>query len=308
MEAPVPASALIHSATLVSAGIYLFGRIPCYMLDTFFINYIALVGSFTAFYGGLIAAYQTDLKRILAYSTISHCGLLFFILTLDNYYNLFLYLHLHGWFKSFSFMCAGNIIGSSNNYQDYRRMGGSNSSLRYEQIMLTLAVINLGSLPFLVGFFNKHFLLVLFQNLNIYVVPSIFVLLASFTGIYYSTKLLHGVFYSSDKRNILLRKGNNVLFTSSPMFNNSTGSQFYNIFTLTNLLLVLSLTSLSILLFAPVTNIYTSVFSNYYQDVTSLVYINVYTLLLILAFYFNSRLSLLISIFLITLKLLYLCL
>lgn len=96
MEAPVPASALIHSATLVSAGIYLFGRVPSYILDDFFYSYISIFSSFTAFYGGIIAAYQTDLKRVLAYSTISHCGFLFFILTLDNYYNLFIYLHLHG--------------------------------------------------------------------------------------------------------------------------------------------------------------------------------------------------------------------
>jgi len=77
MEAPVPASALIHSATLVSAGIYIFLRFsPLFESNLRFILAIKLVGVITAFYGGFVAMYQTDVKKILAYSTISHCGFL----------------------------------------------------------------------------------------------------------------------------------------------------------------------------------------------------------------------------------------
>lgn len=306
MEAPVPASALIHSATLVSAGIYLFGRVPSYLIDPFMLNYVMFFSSFTAFYGGVVAAYQTDLKRILAYSTISHCGFLFFILTLDNYYNLMLYLHLHGWFKSLSFMCAGNIIGSSNNYQDYRRMGGVNSGVRLEQLILSLSVLNLGSLPFLLGFFSKHYLLVLFNNGSLLALPSVFILSASVTGIFYSIKLLHGVFYSCDKRNAGLRLNNSVLFSNRGSFTSSTGSQILSLVSLVNLSLILSLTAFLFLVGTSNLN-QVSVFTDYYSNPTGLVYTNLYILIFLNAFYYKTSRVLVALAFLVFAKLLYLC-
>jgi NADH-quinone oxidoreductase subunit L len=125
MEAPVPASALIHSATLVSAGVFLLLRLtPLFELSHYAYVVIPFVGSFTAFFGGLCAAYQSDIKRILAYSTISHCG--FLMVCFSTYVPEFtiLYLYIHGFFKASVFLCAGNIIRFSRNYQDFRRMGG----------------------------------------------------------------------------------------------------------------------------------------------------------------------------------------
>jgi NADH:ubiquinone oxidoreductase subunit 5 (subunit L)/multisubunit Na+/H+ antiporter MnhA subunit len=124
MEAPVPASALIHSATLVSAGIFLILRLyPLFECSSIFYLLTPCVGVFTAFFGGLVAFYQNDLKRILAYSTISHCGFLMFLVTLGNVEFILLYLYVHGFFKAIAFLAAGNIIRFSKNYQDVRRMG-----------------------------------------------------------------------------------------------------------------------------------------------------------------------------------------
>lgn len=124
MEAPVPASALIHSATLVSAGIFLGLRLqPLFELSVYFHTVVPLLASFTAFIGGFGAFFQTDLKRVLAYSTISHCGFLFFLTCFNCVEYTLIYLYVHGFFKASSFLCVGNIIRFSKNYQDVRRMG-----------------------------------------------------------------------------------------------------------------------------------------------------------------------------------------
>ena len=111
MEAPVPASSLIHSATLVSAGIFIFLRFnSLFELSIIYYYIVPLVGSLTALYGGACAAFQTDLKKILAYSTISHCGFLVVLCYCKIVEYTILYLYVHGFFKAAVFMCVGNII------------------------------------------------------------------------------------------------------------------------------------------------------------------------------------------------------
>lgn len=160
MEAPVPASALIHSATLVSAGIYLLLRFNSVLLVSgFSYTLIAMVSSFTAFYGAIIAAFQTDVKKILAYSTISHCGMLVFSTLMNSPYITLFYLFAHGFFKSINFMCVGNFIQYSNNYQDTSRMGRYFSSFRFEFFFFCVTLFNLSSAPMFFCFFSKHWLL-----------------------------------------------------------------------------------------------------------------------------------------------------
>jgi NADH-quinone oxidoreductase subunit L len=103
MEAPVPASALIHSATLVSAGIYLLLRFSTIVLLNDLSFLLVIIGSITALYGGIVSAAQTDMKKLLAYSTISHCGFLFLSIGLENYIATIIYLFLHGLFKAMTF-------------------------------------------------------------------------------------------------------------------------------------------------------------------------------------------------------------
>jgi NADH:ubiquinone oxidoreductase subunit 5 (subunit L)/multisubunit Na+/H+ antiporter MnhA subunit len=124
MEAPVPASALIHSATLVSAGVFLLLRLsPMFEYSIYSYYVVPIVGSFTAFFGGLCSIYQSDIKKILAYSTISHCGFLMVCYSTYIPEYTILYLYIHGFFKAAVFLCVGNIIRFSRNYQDFRRMG-----------------------------------------------------------------------------------------------------------------------------------------------------------------------------------------
>lgn len=157
MEAPVPASALIHSATLVSAGIYLLLKFQPLFIHTNLMETIFFIGSFTACYGGVVAASQTDMKKLLAYSTISHCGFIVASVALNNFIVTITYLYLHGLFKASTFFCAGSII-KYNNTQDTRKMGMNKNQL-FSIVTLTISSFNLGGLPFTFGYLYKSLFL-----------------------------------------------------------------------------------------------------------------------------------------------------
>lgn len=158
MEAPVPASALIHSATLVSAGIYLVVKFHPLIMGFNLIWLLTFIGAFTAAYGGLCAATQTDLKKLLAYSTMSHCGFMWFLASHGNLYPLVVYLYIHGFLKAVSFFCASSFIRSYNS-QDCRWMGSGHIFLRLDSFFFIFSSMSLSGLPFTIGFFYKHFFL-----------------------------------------------------------------------------------------------------------------------------------------------------
>lgn len=154
MEAPVPASALIHSATLVSAGIYLLMRFTPLITLNHIQTVVLIVGSVTAAYGGLVSASQTDMKKLLAYSTISHCGFLFVTIGTEIYAASIIYLFLHGLFKASTFFCAGSFIRVAGS-QDTRNMGGLSRILPVDTVFLIICSFNLGGLPFSLGYLYK---------------------------------------------------------------------------------------------------------------------------------------------------------
>jgi NADH-quinone oxidoreductase subunit L len=201
MEAPVPASALIHSATLVSAGIYLLLRLNnLFELSMFSVNIIAIIGSITALYGGLVSMYQSDTKRILAYSTISHCGFLMVIYTTGVLEYVILYLYVHGFFKAATFLSVGNVIRFSRNIQDFKRMGHYYKFLPYDCFATFICLINLGGLPLTYGFYIKHLLFVgLNSNSYIYYFVLINCFLGALTGLFYSSRLFYNVFFDTKK-------------------------------------------------------------------------------------------------------------
>lgn len=217
MEAPVPASALIHSATLVSAGVFLLLRLtPLFELSHYAYVVIPVIGSFTAFFGGLCAAYQSDIKRILAYSTISHCG--FLMVCFSTYVPEFtiLYLYIHGFFKASVFLCAGNIIRFSRNYQDFRRMGGFWKYLPFECFSSFICLINLSGLPFTIGFYIKHLILI-GAGLDLQVLNFILVniLGGAVFGIIYSYKFFYYVFFDMKKaKKIIYTQANRYVLKS----------------------------------------------------------------------------------------------
>lgn len=199
MEAPVPASALIHSATLVSAGVFLLLRFSFLVeLTSAVLYWILIISSITAALGGIGACFQSDVKRILAYSTISHCGFLIFLSCFFNLEVVLLYLCVHGFFKALVFMCTGNVIRFARNYQDFRYMGGFFKYLPFEACMTLVGLINLGGLPFSFGFFIKHYtVLTVFDFNNWFIKVNLFI--GMFSSLIYSYRLYYYVFFDTKK-------------------------------------------------------------------------------------------------------------
>ena len=227
MEAPVPASALIHSATLVSAGIYLLLRFNFLFDYSHNFKVIApLFGSITAAYGGICAMSQTDLKKTLAYSTISHCGFLVILSSLELNEFVILYMYIHGFFKAILFMCVGNVLRISMNYQDFRRMGGLFKYLPFDYFCSLICVFNLAGLPFTFGFFAKHLLFLnLTDNMYIYYIILFNSFLGAMAGLFYSYNLLYGIFFDFKKGDKLLYMHlNNKKYFSRFYVNSSVGS------------------------------------------------------------------------------------
>lgn len=221
MEAPVPASALIHSATLVSAGIFLLLRFSTiFELNQFIMLLIGVVGSLTAFYGGLVSAYQSDTKRVLAYSTISHCGFLMVIYTTGVIEFVLLYLYVHGFFKAAVFLSVGNINRFSKNNQDFKKMGQYYKYLPFDCLISFIGLINLCGLPFTFGFYIKH---LLFVGLNVNSLIYYFVLanclIGALTGLFYSYRLYYNVFFD-------IKKSKKMLYVHT--LENNLNSKFYS--------------------------------------------------------------------------------
>nr|ALO77658.1 NADH deshydrogenase subunit 5 [Anaspis sp. ANA01] len=168
MAAPTPVSSLVHSSTLVTAGVYLLIRFN-FCLGESVMFFLLLVSSLTMFMSGLGANFEFDLKKIIALSTLSQLGLMMSILSLGNYKLAFFHLLTHALFKALLFMCAGNIIHSMSNCQDIRYMGGLLYSMPLTCTFLTVSNMALCGLPFLSGFYSKDLIVEMMSmgNLNL---------------------------------------------------------------------------------------------------------------------------------------------
>jgi NADH-quinone oxidoreductase subunit L len=157
MEGPTPVSALIHAATMVTAGVYLVGRMhPIYDIATYAHGTVAIVGAVTALFAATIAIVQTDIKRVLAYSTMSQIGYMFLAVGIGAYAAGFFHLLAHAFFKALLFMAAGNVIHAMHDEQDMRKFGGLFRQLpRTSWSFLIGSLALVGVIP-LVGFFSKE--------------------------------------------------------------------------------------------------------------------------------------------------------
>nr|ALO71078.1 NADH deshydrogenase subunit 5 [Pselaphinae sp. 8 EF-2015] len=170
MAAPTPVSSLVHSSTLVTAGVYLLIRFSkC--IDMKMMIFLLFIGSMTMFMAGLSANYEFDLKKIIALSTLSQLGLMFSILSLGEYNLAFFHLLTHALFKATLFMCAGSMIHSYTNCQDIRFMGGLTYSMPLTSCIFIVSNLSLCGLPFLSGFYSKDLILevVSMNYLNFYI-------------------------------------------------------------------------------------------------------------------------------------------
>nr|AIW64957.1 NADH dehydrogenase subunit 5 [Cyana sp. MT-2014] len=171
MAAPTPVSALVHSSTLVTAGVYLLIRFNMLLIDTFFFKILLLLSGLTMFMAGVSANYEFDLKKIIALSTLSQLGLMMSILSMGLADLAFFHLLTHAMFKALLFMCAGVIIHMMNNMQDIRFMGGIVSYIPLTSLCMNISNLALCGVPFLAGFYSKDLILELvsFSNLNLLV-------------------------------------------------------------------------------------------------------------------------------------------
>nr|APX39934.1 NADH dehydrogenase subunit 5 [Longitarsus candidulus] len=165
MAAPTPVSSLVHSSTLVTAGVYLLIRFN-FAFSQNLVYFLLFISSLTMFMSGLGANFEYDLKKIIALSTLSQLGLMMSILALGSYKLAFFHLLIHALFKALLFMCAGGIIHSLNNCQDIRYMGSLIKQMPLTCMYMNICNWSLCGLPFMSGFYSKD-LVVEFMSMGI---------------------------------------------------------------------------------------------------------------------------------------------
>lgn len=170
IAAPTPVSALVHSSTLVTAGVYLLIRFNNYLiLNNQVLLILLILGRLTIFISGLGANYEIDLKKIIALSTLSQLGLIIRILSLGYIKLAFFHLLTHALFKALLFLCAGIFIHRIINFQDIRLSGGFNNQIILSLIYFNISSLALCGIPFLAGFYSKDLILeyVIISNINL---------------------------------------------------------------------------------------------------------------------------------------------
>nr|AMH85356.1 NADH dehydrogenase subunit 5 [Drosophila unipunctata] len=170
MAAPTPVSALVHSSTLVTAGVYLLIRFNVLLANSWLGQLLLLLSGLTMFMAGLGANFEFDLKKIIALSTLSQLGLMMSILSMGFYKLAMFHLLTHALFKALLFMCAGAIIHNMNNSQDIRLMGGLSIHMPLTSACFNVSNLALCGMPFLAGFYSKDMILeiVMVSNINIF--------------------------------------------------------------------------------------------------------------------------------------------
>ena len=198
MEGPTPVSALIHAATMVTAGVFLVIR--CSILfehSSKILFFMVFIGSFTCFFMSILGAFQQDIKKIVAYSTASQLGYMFMGCGLSSYNTSFFHLFNHAFFKALLFLSMGVIIHALSDEQDFRKMGSLVNFLPFTIVIVFFGNFALLGLPFLAGFYSKDILIeVAFARF--YLDGSFAYLLglsAAFFTAFYSTKLFIRIFF-----------------------------------------------------------------------------------------------------------------
>ena len=201
MEGPTPVSALIHAATLVTAGVFLIIRCsPFIEYSPFTLNIILILGGLTCIFGSTVACAQNDIKRIIAFSTTSQLGYMFFACGLSAYNVALFHLFNHGFFKALLFLCAGAVIHSISHEQDIRKLGNLIIFLPFVYSCFFISLLALIGFPFLSGFFSKELILELSYttfSLNSFFIAWIGTLSACLTA-FYGTRCLYLTFLGSN--------------------------------------------------------------------------------------------------------------
>ncbi len=202
MEGPTPISALIHAATMVTAGIFMVARMsPLFELSDTALSFVMVIGAITALFMGFLGIVQNDIKRVVAYSTLSQLGYMTVALGASAYSVAIFHLVTHAFFKALLFLAAGSVIIGMHHEQDIRKMGGL-----WRHMPITYAVSLLGSLaligmPFFSGFYSKDMIIeaVKFSSQGPAAVVYPMLLLGVFVTAFYSFRMFFMVFHGSPR-------------------------------------------------------------------------------------------------------------
>lgn len=198
MAAPTPVSALVHSSTLVTAGVYLMIRFNIY-INRGSMNLLFFLSVLTIFMSGLMANLENDLKKIIALSTLRQLGLIIIILRIGLKIIAFYHLLTHAIFKSILFICAGVIIHLMINNQDIRLIGGLNEFVPFIMIRFLISSLALSGFPFLAGFYSKDFIMELIYERKINVYLLAFIVISLILTVSYSFRLYYYLFFNKIK-------------------------------------------------------------------------------------------------------------
>nr|ARW70296.1 NADH dehydrogenase subunit 5 [Kaburagia rhusicola ovatirhusicola] len=191
MAAPTPVSSLVHSSTLVTAGVYLMIRFNEIFLEFFFFNYLLVLSCLTMFMSGLNAIFEFDLKKIIAFSTLSQMSFMFMILCMGKVEMCFFYLLMHALFKSMMFLSAGVLILNMNNNQDIRKMGGLINYLPFCGLIFIFTLMALCGFPFFCSFYSKDLIFEFFLMSNLNFIFFFFFLISFFLTFFYSIRVIY---------------------------------------------------------------------------------------------------------------------
>ena len=202
MEGPTPISALIHAATMVTAGIFMVSRMsPLFELSETALSFVIIIGAITALFMALIAIVQTDIKRVVAYSTLSQLGYMTAALGASAYSAAIFHLMTHAFFKAVLFLGAGSVIIAMHHEQDMRRMGGLRKYMPITYATVLVGAIANAGLPPFAGFFSKDSIIEAVQLSHIWGAGFAYLALLAgvFVGGFYSFRLVFFAFHGEER-------------------------------------------------------------------------------------------------------------
>nr|YP_009239868.1 NADH dehydrogenase subunit 5 [Faxonius sanbornii]AMN14367.1 NADH dehydrogenase subunit 5 [Faxonius sanbornii] len=217
MAAPTPVSALVHSSTLVTAGVYLLIRFSPVFEGSLVQSFLLIISCSTMFMAGLGANFEYDLKKIIALSTLSQLGVMLSILSLGFPDLAFFHLLTHALFKALLFLCAGVIIHSLSDYQDIRMMGGLVNSMPLTGACMNLSNLSLCGMPFMAGFYSKDLILEVAFMSHLNFISFIMYILATGLTVSYTFRLIFYSLTGMSHTGNIMNIGDNDFIMTNPM-------------------------------------------------------------------------------------------
>jgi NADH-quinone oxidoreductase subunit L len=202
MEGPTPVSALIHAATMVTAGVFMVARLsPLFELSPTALEFVTFIGATTAFFAATVGVAQNDIKRVIAYSTCSQLGYMFVALGVGAYSAGIFHLFTHAFFKALLFLGAGSVIHGMGDEQDLRNMGGLRKGLPITFALMTVGTLALTGFPLTAGFFSKDAIIEVAHASHRETAHYAFILLviAAFLTSFYSWRLVFMAFFGKPR-------------------------------------------------------------------------------------------------------------